>query len=66
MIALLQRVSEASVLVNEEFTGDVITGEIGPGILALIGVEKGDKKAQADRLLDRVLSYRIFRTNRAG
>ena len=60
MIALLQRVSEASVLVNEEFSGDVITGEIGPGILALIGVEKGDKKAQADRLLDRILSYRIF------
>lgn len=60
MIALLQRVSEASVLVNEEFTGDVVTGEIGPGILALIGVEKGDRKAQADRLLERILSYRIF------
>ena len=60
MIALLQRVSEASVLVNDELAGDVITGEIGKGILALIGVEKGDETAQADRLLERILSYRMF------
>jgi len=71
MIALLQRVSEASVLVNENslnngenssntgFKG-VITGEIGAGILALIAVEKGDTEAQADRLLQRILAYRIF------
>ena len=55
MIALLQRVSEAAVHVNGE-----VVGEIGPGILALVGVEKGDSENQADRLLQRVLSYRIF------
>lgn len=55
MIALIQRVSEAAVHVN----GKVI-GEIGTGILALVGVEKGDTEKQAERLLERVLSYRIF------
>ena len=64
MIALLQRVSEASVLVNEnssnlEDAGEV-TGAIGAGILALVAVEKGDTRAQADRLLQRILAYRIF------
>jgi D-tyrosyl-tRNA(Tyr) deacylase len=60
MIALLQRVSEASVLVNENSSNPVLTGSIGPGILALIAVEKGDSEAQADRLLQRILAYRIF------
>ena len=55
MIALLQRVSEAAVDVN----GDVI-GAIGPGVLALVGVERGDAEQQAERLLERVLAYRIF------
>ena len=55
MIALIQRVSEARVLV-----GDAITGAIGAGILALIGVEKGDAEPQAQRLLERILGYRIF------
>ena len=64
MIALLQRVSEASVRVagnssNPEASGNV-TGEIGHGILALVAVEKGDTEAQADRLLQRILAYRIF------
>ena len=64
MIALLQRVSEASVLVNEnspngEVKGEV-TGAIGAGILAFVAVEKGDTQAQADRLLQRILSFRIF------
>ena len=64
MIALLQRVSEASVLVNRNSpnigdTGE-ITGAIGAGILALVAVEKGDTQAQADRLLQRILAYRIF------
>jgi len=64
MIALLQRVSEASVLVNEnssspDLSGQV-TGTIGAGILALVAVEKGDTEAQADRLLQRILAYRIF------
>lgn len=55
MIALIQRVSEAAVHVNEN-----VVGEISNGILALIGVEKGDSEKQADRLLERVLAYRIF------
>lgn len=55
MIALIQRVSEAAVHVN----GNVV-GEISTGILALVGVEKGDSEKQADRLLERVLAYRIF------
>ena len=60
MIALLQRVSEASVLVNENSSGARVTGAIGAGILALVAVEKGDTEAQADRLLQRIISYRIF------
>ena len=64
MIALLQRVSEASVLVNENSSNNQVSGEfvgkIGAGILALVAVEKGDTEAQADRLLQRMLSYRIF------
>lgn len=55
MIALLQRVSEASVHVNGK-----LIGEIEKGILALVGVQRGDAESQADRLLERVLAYRIF------
>ncbi len=55
MIALIQRVSRASVTVE---TREV--GAIGRGILALIGIEKGDDLAQGERLLERVLTYRIF------
>ena len=55
MIALLQRVSEAAVHVNGK-----LTGETGKGILALVGVERGDSEKQADRLLQRILAYRIF------
>jgi D-tyrosyl-tRNA(Tyr) deacylase len=60
MIALLQRVSEARVHVNDEGDHRRLTGEIGRGILALIGVERDDSQAQADRLLERILAYRIF------
>jgi D-tyrosyl-tRNA(Tyr) deacylase len=60
MIALLQRVSEASVVVNENSLAGKMTGAIGAGILALVAVEKGDTDAQADRLLQRILAYRIF------
>jgi len=60
MIALLQRVSEASVLVRENPSGGEVTGAIGAGILALVAVERGDTEAQADRLLQRMLAYRIF------
>lgn len=55
MITLIQRVSEAAVHVN----GNVV-GRIGTGLLALVGVERGDTEQQADRLLQRVLAYRIF------
>ena len=55
MIALIQRVTHAKVVV-----GDEITGAIGPGILALVGVEKNDGEPQARRLCERVLGYRIF------
>jgi len=60
MIALLQRVSEASVVVKENNSQTRITGAIGAGILALVAIERGDTEAQADRLLQRILSYRIF------
>jgi len=55
VIALLQRVTRAEVLVAGESVG-----QIEQGILALIGVEKGDGNPQAERLLERVLSYRMF------
>jgi D-tyrosyl-tRNA(Tyr) deacylase len=55
MIALIQRVAEAAVIVNGERIG-----AISRGILALIGVERNDTQRQADRLLERVLAYRIF------
>ena len=60
MIALLQRVSEARVDVNDDGDNQRLAGAIGPGILALIGVERNDTQAQADRLLERILAYRIF------
>ena len=60
MIALLQRVSEASVVVNENSSDARVTGAIGRGILVFIAVEKGDTETQSDRLLQRILNYRIF------
>lgn len=55
MIALIQRVTGAGVTVGEE-----VIGEIGPGLLALIGVEQGDGELQVERLLERLLGYRVF------
>ena len=55
MIALIQRVTEARVRVAGE-----TVGAIGPGILALVGVERGDGDTEAERLAERVLGYRIF------
>jgi D-aminoacyl-tRNA deacylase len=55
VIALIQRVAQARVAV-----AGAVVGEIGPGILALIGVERGDGDAEAARLAGRVLGYRIF------
>jgi D-tyrosyl-tRNA(Tyr) deacylase len=55
MMALLQRVSEASVRVD----GEVI-GQIGHGLLVLVCAEKGDTEAVADKLLAKLLKLRIF------
>jgi len=55
MIGLLQRVSEAAVRVDGE-----VVGEIGRGLLVLLGVERGDSERQAERLLQRLLGYRVF------
>jgi D-tyrosyl-tRNA(Tyr) deacylase len=55
MIGLLQRVTEASVRVDGE-----TVAAIGRGLLVLVGVERGDGEAQADRLLERLLGYRVF------
>ena len=55
MIALLQRVTHAWVDV-----GGSRIGAIGQGLMVLVGVERGDAATQADRLLERVLGYRVF------
>ncbi len=55
MIAVLQRVSEASVRVD----GEVI-GQIGAGLLVLLCAEKGDTDAVADKMLAKILKLRIF------
>ncbi|MEP1742707.1 MAG: D-aminoacyl-tRNA deacylase [Kangiellaceae bacterium] len=55
MIALIQRVTNANVRVE----GQVI-GQIQKGIMALIGVEKNDTQEKADKLIRRLLGYRIF------
>ncbi len=55
MIGLIQRVSQARVVVNHQ-----TIASIDQGICALIGIEKQDTPAKADRLLERLLGYRIF------
>lgn len=55
MIALLQRVSTAEVLVDGERVG-----RIGDGLLAFIGVRRDDEERDAERLVERVLGYRMF------
>jgi D-tyrosyl-tRNA(Tyr) deacylase len=55
MIGLIQRVTEASVRVDGR-----IVGAIGRGLLTLVGVRRGDDEAAADRLLERLLGYRVF------
>lgn len=55
MIGLIQRVKQAKV----EVAGECI-GEIGAGILVLLGVERDDDEAKAKRLMERITSYRIF------
>jgi len=55
MIGLLQRVSQAAVSVDGK-----PVGAIGRGLLVLVGVERGDDESRADRLLERLLGYRVF------
>lgn len=55
MIGLIQRVSSAKVDVDGQ-----TVGEIGRGILVLLGVEREDTEAKAQRLMERITSYRIF------
>lgn len=55
MIALIQRVTHADVRVDGH-----VAGAIGPGMLALVAVSRGDDERSAERLLERLLSYRIF------
>ncbi|MCG6656565.1 D-tyrosyl-tRNA(Tyr) deacylase [Halomonas campisalis] len=55
MKALIQRVTQASVVVE----GSTV-GAIDRGLLALVGVEKGDDEAAADKLLHKLLHYRVF------
>lgn len=55
MIALIQRVLEARVTV-----ADRTVGEIGPGLLALVAVERDDGPANVARMVERLLGYRVF------
>lgn len=55
MLALIQRVTEAKVTVD-----DAVVGAIGPGLLALVAVEPGDAEMQCRRLAERLLGYRVF------
>ncbi|MBS9431982.1 D-aminoacyl-tRNA deacylase [Photorhabdus hainanensis] len=55
MIALIQRVTQANVVVKNE-----VVGEIGHGLLVLLGVEKGDDQQKAKRLCEKVIGYRVF------
>lgn len=55
MIGLIQRVSSAQVTINSH-----IVASIDTGLLALVGIEKGDTPDQADRLLRKILGYRVF------
>jgi D-tyrosyl-tRNA(Tyr) deacylase len=55
VIALLQRVTSAQVDV-----GGQIVGAIGPGLLAFVAVQKADDEAHVDRLVERMLTYRMF------
>jgi D-tyrosyl-tRNA(Tyr) deacylase len=55
MITIIQRVLTAKVTVNQ-----LDIGKIETGIMALVAVEKTDTEKQAERLLERILNYRIF------
>jgi len=55
VIGLLQRVTEARVEISNS-----VVGEVSKGLLVLLGVERDDTDKQADRLLERLLGYRVF------
>lgn len=55
MIALIQRVTRASVHVDGE-----VVGAIGPGLLALVAIQPDDGAAQVARMVERLLGYRVF------
>lgn len=55
MIGLLQRVTRASVDID-----GACVAEIGHGLLVLVGVQRNDSEREADRLLERLLGYRVF------
>jgi D-tyrosyl-tRNA(Tyr) deacylase len=55
MLGLLQRVKRASVDVDEK-----CVGKIDQGILLLLGIEKTDTRSSADKLIDKILAYRMF------
>ena len=55
MIALLQRVTEGRVEIN-----GAVVGQIGAGLVVLLAVERMDTGTQADRMVDRLLGYRVF------
>ena len=55
MLSLIQRVTQASVTVD-----DAVIGAIGPGLLALVAVEPGDGEPQFRRMAQRLLGYRVF------
>jgi len=55
MIGLLQRVSSAKV----EIGGETV-GAIGRGLMVLVGVERGDTEREGDRLIERLIGYRVF------
>lgn len=55
MIALIQRVSSASVQIHSKSVG-----QIGKGLLVFLGIEKGDGESEADKLLKKVMAYRVF------
>ena len=55
MKAVIQRVTSASVVVDKKSVG-----EIGRGVLVLLGVEKGDAESQADWLAEKIVNLRIF------
>lgn len=55
MLTIIQRVTQANVIVN-----GITLGQIEQGIMALVAIEKDDNEKQANRLIERILNYRIF------